>query len=78
MSKQPPPAPTASTVGPCLQIVGRPGTGRLPRAIAPPDHPLSSRKQTGSYKMCFPSEKMTKICTHTGAFQKLYTYAFFA
>ena len=31
MSKQPPPAPTASTVGPCfttIQIVGRPGTGR--------------------------------------------------
>ena len=33
MSKQPPPAPTASAVGPCptvIQIVGRPGTGRLP------------------------------------------------
>ena len=31
MSKQPPPAPTASAVGPCptlIQIVGRPGTGR--------------------------------------------------
>ena len=30
MSKPPPPAPTASTVGPCptiIQIVGRPGTG---------------------------------------------------
>ena len=30
MSKQPPPAPTASVVGPCptvIQIVGRPGTG---------------------------------------------------
>ena len=30
MSKQPPPAPTASAVGPCptvFQIVGRPGTG---------------------------------------------------
>ena len=42
MSKQPPPAPTASTVGPCptiIQIEGRPGTGRSPRAIAPPDHP---------------------------------------
>ena len=41
-SKQPPPAPTASAVGPCptiIQIVGRPGTGSLPRAIAPPDHP---------------------------------------
>ena len=43
MSKQPPNAPIASAVGPCptvIQIVGRPGTGSLPRAIAPPDHPL--------------------------------------
>ena len=43
MSKQPPPAPTASAVGPCptvIQIVGRPGTGSLPSTIAPPDHPL--------------------------------------
>ena len=42
MSKQPPPAPTVSPVGPCptvIQIVGRPGTGSLPSAIAPPDHP---------------------------------------
>ena len=41
MPKQPPPAPTASAVGPCptvIQIVGRPGTGSLPRTIAPPDH----------------------------------------
>ena len=40
MSKQPPPAPTASTVGPCptvSQIVGRPSTGSLPSTIAPPD-----------------------------------------
>ena len=47
MSKQPPPAPTASTVGPCpiiIQIVGRPGTGSLPRTIAPPDHPLKVSK----------------------------------
>ena len=42
MSKQPPPAPTASAVGPCptvIQIAGRPGTGSLPSTIAPPDHP---------------------------------------
>ena len=42
MSKQPPPAPTASATGPCptiIQIVGRPGTGSLPRTFAPPDHP---------------------------------------
>ena len=43
MSKQPPPAPTASAVGPCptiIQIVGRPGTGSLSSTIAQPDHPL--------------------------------------
>ena len=37
------PAPTASAIGPCptiIQIVGRPGTGSLPRTIAPSDHPL--------------------------------------
>ena len=42
MSKQPPPAPTASAAGPCptvIQIVGRPGTGSLSSTIAPPDHP---------------------------------------
>ena len=43
MSKQPPPAPTASAIGPCptiIQIVGRPGTGSSPRTIAPPDTPM--------------------------------------
>ena len=43
MSKQPPPAPTASAVCTCptiIQIVGRPGTGSLPSTIAPPDHPF--------------------------------------
>ena len=42
MSKQPPPAPTASAADPfptVIQIVGRPGTGSLPSTIAPPDHP---------------------------------------
>ena len=42
MSKQPPPALTASAVGPCptvIQIVGRPYTGSLPSTIAPPDLP---------------------------------------
>ena len=42
MSKQPPPAPTASAAGPCptvIQIVGRPGTVSLPSTIAPPDPP---------------------------------------
>ena len=47
MSKPPPPAPTASAVGPCptvIKIVGRPGTGSLPSTIAPPDHPRHLRK----------------------------------
>ena len=42
ISKQPPPAPTASTEGPCptlSKLVGRPGAGSLPSTIAPPDHP---------------------------------------
>ena len=43
MSKQTPPAPTASAIGRCptiIQIVGRPDTGSLSRTIAPTDHPL--------------------------------------
>ena len=47
MSKLPPPALTASAVGPCptvIQIVGRPGTGSLPSTIAPPDHPPKEKK----------------------------------
>ena len=47
MSKQPPPAPTASAIGPCptvIKIVGRPGTGSLPSTIAPPDHPRNFMK----------------------------------
>ena len=47
MSKQPPPAPTASAVGPCptvIKIVGRPGTESLPSTFAPPDHPRLPRK----------------------------------
>ena len=39
MSKQPPPAPTASAIGPCPTII-QIGTGSLPRTITPPDHPL--------------------------------------
>ena len=41
MCKHPTSAPTASAIGPCLtfiQIVGRPGTGSLPKTIAPLDH----------------------------------------
>ena len=48
MSKQPPPAPTASAEGPCptiIQIVGRPGTESLPSTIAPPDHPQKEERK---------------------------------
>ena len=48
MTKQPPPAPTTSAVGPCptvIKIVGRPGTGSLPSTIAPPDHPQPKSKK---------------------------------
>ena len=50
MSKPPPPAPTASALGPCptvIKIVGRPGTGSLPSTIAPPDHPTVAMKLIG-------------------------------
>ena len=49
MSKQPPPAPTASAIDPCptIQNVGRPGTGSLPRTIAPPDHPHQTSYDSG-------------------------------
>ena len=43
MSKPPPPHLLQAQAGPCptiIQFVGRPGTGSLPRAIAPPNHPL--------------------------------------
>ena len=48
MSKQPPPAPTASAIGPCptiiQTIVGRPGTESLLSTFAPPVHPQTSVK----------------------------------
>ena len=55
MSKQPPPAPTASAVGPCpteIQIVGCPGTRSLPSTIAPPDHPLQMRSDNKDNYTC--------------------------
>ena len=80
MSRQPPPAPTASAVGPCptvIQIVGRPGTGSLPSTIAPPDHPRlaeeeqeleaqveSFDKTCTRYKMEISAEK-TKLMTNS-------------
>ena len=59
MSKQPPPAPTASAVGPCptvIQIVGRPGTGSLPSTIAPPDHPLKRQMTEIDFLTCIISK----------------------
>ena len=56
MSKPPPPAPTASAIGPCptvIKIVGRPSTGSLPSTIAPPDHPpLFLRTWHNSSQLC--------------------------
>ena len=58
VSKPPPPAPTASAIGPCptvIKIVGRPGTGRLPSTIAPPDHPdfqLNNISSAAGVKQC--------------------------
>ena len=62
MSKHPPPAPTASAVGPCptvIQIVGRPGTGSLPSIIAPSDPPPPLkvyRKIKHNEKVCHTQE----------------------
>ena len=56
MSKQPPPAPTASAVGPCptaIKIVGRPGTGSLPSTIAPPDHPHARDEDIKYIHVCW-------------------------
>ena len=73
MSKQPPPAPTASTIGPCptiIQIVGRPGTGRSPRTIAPPDQPRRSndkmRRRTLGYSISTPFVKVRYLTTGGG------------
>ena len=54
MSKQLPPAPTASAIGPCptiIQIVGRPGTGSLSRTTAPPDQPQHSETSYRCHNM---------------------------
>ena len=60
MSKPPPPAPTASAIGPCptvIKIVGRPGTGSLPSTIAPPDHPLFVMYSTDDLTLAFLIER---------------------
>ena len=53
-TKQPPPAPSASAVGPCptvIQSVGRLGTGSLSSTIAPPNRP---RGMAGSHHPTAP------------------------
>ena len=74
MSKQTPPAPTASAVGPCptvIQIVGRPGTGSLPSTIAPPNHPtcfgsiaIQTSSNTSETVNNFPGSSVIFICPH--------------
>ena len=53
LSKQPPPPPTASEVGPCptvIQTVGHPGTGSLPSTIAPPNYPSDNNEGVGYFR----------------------------
>ena len=57
MSKPPPPAPTASAIGPCptvIKIVGRPGTGSLPSTIALLDHPSPIKTEILSQRAVKP------------------------
>ena len=64
MSKQPPPAPTTSAVGPCptvIQIVGRPGTGSLPSTIAPPDHPRLLNGRCSKFAMSHYISYITNV-----------------
>ena len=73
MSIQPPPASTASALGPCptiTQIVGRPGTGSLPSTIAPPDHPpqlLENSLPSNDWKtLCQLRNKWNIFCIREG------------
>ena len=53
------PAPTASPIYPyptIIQIVGRPGTGTLPRTIALPDHLLNA-EVSGSFALAIIDKK---------------------
>ena len=44
MSKQTPPVRAIGLCPTIIKIVGRPGTGNLPKTIAPPDHPQNILK----------------------------------
>ena len=68
MSKQPPPAPTVSAVGPCptvIQIVGRPGTGSLPSTIAPPDHPPEVQRGQ-AIALLIQGQRQQQVARHFG------------
>ena len=72
MSKPPPPAPTASAIGPCptvIKIVGRPGTGSLPSTIAPPDHPKIGNNviqaMPGNNVFDYSFKKSSQVVTQT-------------
>ena len=64
MSKLPPPAPTASAIGPCptiIQNVGRPGTGSLPRTFAPPDHPSQGDVDDSMHEAARPKAMVNRV-----------------
>ena len=64
MSKPPPPAPTASAIGPCpivIKIVGRPGTRSLPSTIAPPDHLLQTHERLCVWKSKWVLSPVSKL-----------------
>ena len=73
MTKQP--APTASAIGPCptiIQIVGRPGTGRLPRAISPSRPPHFREQNLFSVENKFIVASLRSI--ESGAVLKPYVF----
>ena len=57
MSKQPPPAPTASAISPCptvIEIVGRPGTGSCPAPLHHSTTPLSLKNPSYTQRDMVP------------------------
>ena len=68
MSKQPPPAPTASAVGPCptvIHIVSSPGSGSYP---APSHHPHNATIQRFSAFVHLSIYRTAKNCTDLSCF----------
>ena len=80
MSKQPPPAPSASAEGPCptvIQIVERPGTGSLPSTIAPPDHPFKYIDARRSQELNVDNNERIQNKNNYFAFMLLVTQSFY-